>query len=80
MISEPGRSLWETAGKLWTGRLATSSIPYLLMDGCLLVPDWSIGSKGILKFENFLTRGRPEGILAIAGMVLGDDTIGDAKG
>lgn len=45
-----GRNLWETAGKLWTGRLAPSSRPGLLTDGCLLVPDQDIGSKGIFKF------------------------------
>lgn len=54
--------------------------PRLLTNSCLFVPDWNIGSKGIFKFENSKSRGKPEGILEIVAVVLEDCTIRDAKG
>lgn len=80
VISETGRNLWETAGKLWTVRLAPSGRACLLTHGCLLVPDWNRGSKGGFKFKNSKCRRKPEGILTIVVLVLGDGTIRDAKG
>lgn len=68
-----------TAGKLlldWQ----TGSRPHLLINGCLLIPDWNIGSKRIFKFENSISRGKPEEILESVVMVVGDDTIRYAKG